>query len=190
MNRILYIFFLFVIANSLFADGPPIDSTGKIYTKYVYVILDSNQIIHLQKNRYLILTEAQQKRLHFLSLPKYVDVLDPFHKGCTCAQIYGMWYEINKIAFEVKDTNKVNIVDKDDEIYNGYKTDYTLKTDNSTFFISSNGELYQNDELIDLKSLPRIYQPPLNKNTDAKSVLKTKEKFRRCIPPDFIVRWM
>ena len=55
----LIVILIISLTNTLFADGPPIDSTGKLSGKYISITLDSNQIKHLQTNRYLELTKEQ-----------------------------------------------------------------------------------------------------------------------------------
>ena len=200
------ILILVLWTNELFADGPPIDSTGKIYVKYVSITLDSTQIAHLQKNRYLKLTPEQQKRLYFLNLPTYVDILDPFHNLCTCGQIYGMWYETNKIAFEITDTTKIQKWAADDDIYNGYNKDRKAGYSKNKLFIGTNGQLFYKGETLDINKVSQlikklrlekksldyieIFQPPTIGNINNNIISSVKKTLRQNIPSDFKVFWM
>jgi hypothetical protein len=52
-----------LISNLLFADGPPIDTTGKIRAKYIAIKLEANQVNHLQVCRWLKLTPGTAKTI-------------------------------------------------------------------------------------------------------------------------------
>jgi hypothetical protein len=202
----LIIILIISLTNTLFADGPPIDSTGKIFGKYISITLDSNQIKHLQTNRYLELTKEQQKRLYFLDLPKYVDIFDPFHRDCTCGQIYGMWYQTDKVAFVIKDTNIAVKPAIDDEVYNSYSEAPVSNSIKNELFIGSQGKLYYNNQIIDIDKIPLIikelsleksekdyiviYQPPTVGNPNSKTILRIKTALRQKIPIDFKVYWL
>jgi len=188
------------------ADGPPIDSTGKIRCKFISIQLDSIQIRHLQTHRWIKLTAIQQKRLHFLNLPKYIDIFDPFHRDCTCGQIYGMWYQTNRLGFCYSDTTKTE-VNSDDELNEWYNNDtnFVRRGNLNDLYISTSGQLLYKDKPIPTDYVPKIitflkinknkgyltiYQPPTTGNPNSKQVQQTKDKIRKFIPVDFEVNWM
>jgi hypothetical protein len=188
------------------AEGPPIDSTGKIRCKFIFVQLDSIQIRHLQTHRWIKLTPIQQKRLHFLNLPKYVDIFDPFHHDCTCGQTYGMWYQTDRLGFCYGDTTKteINNDEESNEWYNN-DTNFVRQSNLNNLFISTNGQLLYKDKPISIDNVPKIinslktkknkkyltiYQPPTAGNPNSKKIQQTKTKIRQLIPADFEVNWM
>lgn len=200
LSIITFIFLLF--SNGILADGAPMDSTGKIFTKYVSITLDSIQIKHLQKNRYLKLTDEQQKRLHYLDLPKYVDIIDPFHRRmCTCGQIYGMWYAPDKVAFTVKDTTVIYKHESDDPFFDVYDKNFDTNYKQNEMFIGSKGELYYKGKLVSLndvvailnllenkKSYIRIFLPPINKQNYT-AISNTRQALSQIIPSEFNFYW-
>lgn len=203
----IYLILAFFAAFDLRADGPPIDSTGHIFCKFISIKLDSKQIKHLQTNRWLILTDVQQKRLHFLNLPKYVDIFDPFHRDCTCGQIYAMWYLPDRIGFCIRDTTKFEISPGDDEINEWYNNDTNFVKHKSAndFYINTIGQLLYKEKIITIKDMMgiietlkkskdkrylTIYQPPTTNNPNSKDILQTKQKIRELLPSDFTVYWM
>jgi hypothetical protein len=205
-HKLLIIIAIFA-SNFILADGPPIDSTGKILTSYFSIKLDSNQIRHLQNNRWLELTAEQKKKLHFLDLPKYVDIVDPYHHECTCGQIYGMWYTIDSIAFALKDTNKLDKHDLNDDVFNAYNTnDFLNPLNPNDLFITTTGLISYMGEIVEIKNISdklckiqikkndkikyiAIYQPPLKHNKSKDKVIATKAKLAKSIPADLDVYW-
>ena len=136
---------VFLVGIALFckADGPPIDSTGKIFCKYIAIKLDSIQISHLQNHRWLELTTIQRKKLASLHLPKYIDVLSPFHNDCTCGQIYGIWFRKDSLAFVADDLHLKPYSDK--EIFDWYNMGLNIEKSKNNLFIGTEGYLYFNN---------------------------------------------
>jgi hypothetical protein len=207
MKHKFLILIIILTSNCLLADGPPINTAGNILTTYVSIKLDTNQIRHLQNNRWLELTPAQQKSLHFLDLPKYVDIVDPFHRDCTCGQIYGMWYTVDSIAFAVKDTNIIVKHNWSDEEFKAYNSSEQLRTiDPNDLFITSAGQISYMGKIVEIKNIQdklrkieikkndkikyiTIYQSPLKHNKSKNKVISTKAKLVKCVPADLSVYW-
>ena len=191
-NLILLVGLFF--SNFLFADGPPFDTTGKIRSKYIAIKLEANQINHLQVCRWLKLTSAQQKRLHFLNLPKYISIVDPFYNDCTCGMVYAMWFRVDSIAFEIRDTTKIVQYQKDDDICTWYGKDFNTSYEKNEIYIGSSGQLFYLGKLIDPDEVELIiknyvpgeggdkyfsfFLPPISKNPNAKIVLRVKNKLK------------
>lgn len=184
------------------ADGAPMDSTGKVLTNYVSITLDSTQIEHLQKNRYLKLTVEQQKRLYFLDLPKYIDIIDPFNSMCTCGQIYGMWYTTDKVAFSIEDTTKVIKHDSMDLFFDVYDKEFDTTYKENCVFIGTKGQLFYKGLLIGIKDVPallksfdkdkkyiRVFLPPSLNTSYYAAILNTRQLLSQSIPSDFEIGW-
>lgn len=198
------IFFILQVflSNSIMAEGAPIDTTGKIYANFVSITLDSSQIEHLQKNRYLKLTIEQQKRLYYLDLPKYIDIIDPFNSVCVCGQIYGMWYAPNKVAFVIEDTTKVYKHDSMDLFFDVYDKGYDTTYQENIIFIGSKGQLFYKGLLIGIKDIPkisesfnkdmsyiRVFLPPSFNTNYSLIILETRRLLSQAIPSDFKIAW-
>lgn len=205
-RHITYFIISLITTLNLLADGPPIDSTGKIWCKFISIQLDSSQIKHLQCHRWIKLTADQQKRLNFLELPKYVDIFDPFHNDCICGQVYGMWYLPDRIGFCYKDSTKT-IIGEDDEITDWYNNDtnFVGQVDPNHLYIGSNGQLLYKEKPISSNDISKIieslktnkdkeyiviYLPPISNNSNSKAIRKIKEGIQLAIPKDFRTFWM
>jgi hypothetical protein len=193
MTKIIYIWLFCSLCSEALADGPPINKNGEITRPFVSVTLDSVQIEHLQSNRHIELTRAQRARLHFLKLPKIIDVLDPFHHDCTCGQVYGIWYQTDKLAFVYSDTTVVDDIYKGDpelaEMYDNYKSEQPR----TWVLVGSSGQLYYQGVKITLKKLEEIarqrkgekqeylmiFQPPLKNNPNRRNVENTIATIRQ-----------
>lgn len=159
MKLILSILIL-ISSSQLKADGPPVDSLGNIRGKYVSIKLTQTQIDHLQKNRYLELTAAQQKKVAFLKLPKTVDIVDPHYNDCTCGMIYGIWYTLSEVAFPYRDTSSARAFNSDPEgahFYNNYSKEYNK----NELFIGTDAQLYYMGKSISLKEFESIIEKKL-----------------------------
>lgn len=158
--KTIIIVFLLFCSIQLKADGPPVDSLGNIRGKYVSIKLTQIQIDHLQKNRYLELTVAQQKKVAFLKLPKFVDIVDPNYNDCTCGMIYGIWYTLSEVAFPYRDTSSARAYNSDPEganFYNNYSKEYN----ENELFIGTDAQLYYMGKSITLKEFESIIQKKL-----------------------------
>lgn len=198
LKKTCYLIFLVFASLNLLADGPPIDTAGNITCNFISIQLDKAQIKHLETHRWIKLNPAQQQRLHFLNLPKYVGVIDPFHRDCTCGQVYGMWYSPDKLAFCYNDTTKTEIIDEP-ELIEHYNNDtiFTRNNNPNDFYISTGGQLLYKGKPISMSRFQKItesimkgednrfifiYQPPMSNNKNADLVLKTKDKVRKALP--------
>lgn len=210
-TRILSLILLFAL-NKMFAEGPPIDTSGHIRCKYISITLDSLQIEHLQKSRWLDLTLDQRKQLPFL-LPKTIDIVDPFFNSCTCGMIYGMWYAKDKIAFCVSEAElkqPLNIegktdtssVDESVALYNDYPKIYGK----NFIYIGLSGELFHEGKSITIEELNKIAKkikeenikdasclvfclPPTKENLNYKKVFITKRDITVNLPSNLCYAW-
>lgn len=204
----IFLILLLASIKSVLADGPPIDTTGKIYCRFVSITLDSVQVEHLQKSRWLELTVAQRKQLPFL-LPKIIDIVDPFFSSCTCGMTYGMWYAKNKIGFCLgkADTilnteGKIDMSTEDPSIeeYNNWDP----KPSKNHVYIGLKGELFYMDKKIKIEELQQIAKskigkkdedyivfclPPSKDNPDIKKFLRTKSEIKMNLPLNFNYYW-
>jgi hypothetical protein len=184
------------------ADGMPMDSTGKVYGNYVSITLNESQINFLQDHRYLKLTPEQHQRLKFLNLPKYIDVLDPYHRGCGCGEIYGMWYAPDKLAFSVDDTTVISTIDSNDVIYHYYEYQFDTARADEAFYISSGGAVYYKDHAVDSAAIKKIFRqfvkegkfleirlPPVSKNADGFKVINTRRWLGNIVPEKLNYHW-
>lgn len=205
----IFLIILFASIKSLFADGPPIDTTGKIHCRFISITLDSAQVEHLQRSRWLDLTLAQRKQLPFI-LPKTIDIVDPFFSSCTCGMIYAMWYAKNKIGFCVgkADTTKLNKEGKidtstDDEFMEMYNN-YPKEPSKNHVYVGFKGELFYMDKKIKSQELQQIAKnkvgkknedyivfclPPSYDKQDIKKLAQTKAEIRMHLPLNFTYYW-
>ena len=193
--KIAILLFGIFFSNFLFDDGPPFDTTGRIRSKYVAIKLEANQINHLQVCRWLKLTTAQQKRLHFLNLPKYISIVDPFYNDCTCGMVYAMWFKVDSIAFSIRDTTKIVQYQEDDDICTWYGKNFNTSCEKNEIYIGSSGQLFYLGKLIVPAEVEQIIKnyipeeagdkyfifllPPISNNPNAKMVLRINNKLKR-----------
>ena len=207
IKNIIFLFSFLLLTNILKADGPPIDTSGKIHVPYISITLTKLQAEHLQKNRHLDLTAEQQKKLARWKLPNTIDILDPYWRDCTCGMIYGIWYKPNEVAFLLRDTIKTNCEkgSANDET-NEYYKNYQKEDAKTNLYIGTDGRIYYQNKLISFQEISKIieeikaidkdnpyliiYQPPKTGNTYWSNVEETKKKIEKIIPAGFSYHWM
>lgn len=154
-NLLIFIFLLWGY-NLLFADGPPVDSTGKILTKYISLYLDSSQIIQVSRAWAFELNETQQKILKKINRKAEIKILDiitfPYY-DCSCGMyMYGIWFKKDSVGIPLEFVEEYNLTlksIKEDEGLSTYKyyknrtfKDVIKKLSPETIFIDFDGTYY------------------------------------------------
>jgi len=207
MKTLLMLFGL-LLALQLKADGPPINDAGYITEAFVEIDLTGEQIEHLQKNRYLVLTNEQRKKMAFLRLPKVIGILDPFYHDCTCGLIYGIWYKKDKVAFALSDfidPKTKKHYETDEELFEYYNEEYDTSYSSNELFIGTEGRLYYEGREITLEKVKKvitklaakkvksflvIYQPPRAGKDNQAKVKQSRNQLKSLFPEKFEIWWM
>lgn len=203
-----FIILLLALLNSwlIFADGPPIDSSGNIRVPYFTVELTETQKSNLENSRRIQLTETQQGIIKNVWPYDEVEVLDPHYHDCTCGMYYAIWVNPNEIAF-LGDSAVSKELDAEliEEQFEMYSELYSEDRNNSLYIgingdVSYNGEIIRSDKLIGVldgiqqrdndKQYVIIYVAPEQGNDNWKSVIAAKELVKKSLPEKLYAAWM
>lgn len=190
----------------IFADGPPIDSSGNILVPYFTVELTEIQKSQLENSRRVQLTETQQGILKNVWPYDEVEVLDPHYDDCTCGMYYAIWLNPNEIAFlgdsTVSEALDAEMIEEQFEMY----SELYSEDRNNSIYIGINGDVSYNSEIIPSAKLKGvlegiqqrdkdkqyviIYVAPEQGNDKWEKVLTAKELVKKSLPEKLYAAWM
>ncbi|MBM2814454.1 MAG: hypothetical protein HW421_1216 [Ignavibacteria bacterium] len=114
----LFSLLLLLIGNKLLADGPPVDNqTGKVSMKSLVIILDSLQLVQVNrawifelKDEQLLQIQKYNKRFK----TKILDVISFPYYDCTCGMfVYAIWNKENSVSLPIEFIKDYNNMLKD-----------------------------------------------------------------------------
>jgi hypothetical protein len=167
----------------LFADGPPVDSTGKITTKYISLHLDSSQIIQVSRAWAFELNETQQKILKKINNKAEIKILDiitfPYF-DCSCGMyMFGIWFKKDSVGIPLEYIKEYHLTlksIKEDEglsTYKYYKSrtfkDVIKKLRPENIFIDWDGKYYLQYKEISEKYIFQLIDKFSEKNIKIKN---------------------
>jgi hypothetical protein len=154
------------LCNIAFADGPPVDSKGKITTDYFAIHIDSAQIEQASRTWAIELTKEQIVTLQKLNKKMSVNVLDILtfpYNDCTCGMfIYGIWNKKDSVSiplYFIKDYKSYyNDLEPNQKKYYNKRTmkDVIKKLSSTSIFIDFDCNCYIKNKLVTDKDIKKL----------------------------------
>jgi len=134
-----------ICASLAIAEGPPVDSLGRVFCKHRILKLTQQQIKEAGTKRHITFTNEQWRSFHNKQYPPKIYVLTPTWAECCCGMFYAIWNKPDQVCISQDMIDWADFSDR--EITNVDSSNY------NDVNIDINGDMYYHYNKINISKV-------------------------------------